>query len=182
MDGLGCCAWSALHKMCSISLKGRACWSALWECLSLTEPDSYAGDIEVLEAWQLLSQNPNAVLIDVRTEAEWSYVGIPMFEDSTKDVILVEWLSYPAMQVHADFVERLKQELDNRSILPDAPLLFLCRSGGVRSLHAAIETTKSWQGPCYNVALGFEGDLDAKLQRGGLCNGWKHAGLPWRQF
>jgi rhodanese-related sulfurtransferase len=146
----------------------------------LTDPDSYAGDKEVLEAWHLLTQNPNAVLIDVRTHAEWSYVGVPMFEDPARDVILVEWLSYPAMQVNADFGERLKKELDERNILPDAPLFFLCRSG-VRSLHAAIEITKSWQGPCYNIASGFEGDMDSKLQRG-HCNGWKQAGLPWRQF
>ena len=146
----------------------------------MIELDSYAGDIEVPEAWQLLSQDPQAVLIDVRTQAEWSYVGIPMFDDPAREVLLIEWLSYPAMQVHADFGERLMQELEDRKVAPDASLFFLCRSG-VRSRSAAIEMTKGWQGPCYNVASGFEGDLDETLRRAS-CNGWKHAGLPWRQF
>lgn len=148
--------------------------------MSLTEMDSYAGDVEVLKAWQLLSQDPNAVLIDVRTHAEWSYVGVPMLDDPAREVVLAEWLSYPAMQVNADFGERLLQELEGRNTAPDAALFFLCRSG-VRSQNAAIVMTKLWRGPCYNVASGFEGDLDDALHRGS-CNGWKHAGLPWRQF
>ena len=146
----------------------------------MTESDSYAGDLEALEVWKRLSDDHSAVLVDVRTHAEWSYVGIPMLEDPEREIILVEWLSYPAMQVHADFGERLEKELKDRNILPGASLFFLCRSG-VRSRHAAIEMSNRWQGPCYNIASGFEGDLDGTLQRGS-CNGWKHAGLPWRQF
>ena len=144
------------------------------------EQNSYAGDIEVLEAWQLLSKDDDAVLIDVRTHAEWSYVGVPIFDDPGREVVLVEWLSYPSMQVHGNFVETMLAALRDRNTKSDAGLYFLCRSG-VRSRHAAIAMTDHWQGPCYNIASGFEGDLDQSLQRSSF-NGWKYAGLPWKQF
>ncbi|SNY90362.1 thiosulfate sulfurtransferase [Cohaesibacter sp. ES.047] len=142
--------------------------------------ESYAGDLEVSKAWDLLCQDPNAVLIDVRTHAEWSYVGVPVLEDAARDVLLIEWISYPQMQVNANFADQLMAELHKRSVEQNSALLFLCRSG-VRSKNAAIEMTERWQGPCYNIASGFEGDLDVNLHRG-QQNGWKHAGLPWRQF
>ncbi|WP_319412155.1 rhodanese-like domain-containing protein [uncultured Cohaesibacter sp.] len=141
---------------------------------------SYAGDIEVEAAWKALAEDPKAILVDVRTHAEWSYVGVPLLDRSDRDVLLVEWLSYPDMNVHVDFAEKLLAELEMRNVTKDSPIYFLCRSG-VRSRHAAIEMTPRWEGPCYNVASGFEGDLDDALHRSG-SNGWKHAGLPWRQF
>lgn len=142
--------------------------------------DEYAGDISVQEAWQKLSNDPSSILIDVRTHAEWSYVGVPMLQDPTRDIMLVEWLSYPAMQVHTDFTDRMEAELAARQCEKDAALYFLCRSG-VRSRGAAIAMTGCWSGPCYNIASGFEGDLDANGHRASV-NGWKHAGLPWRQY
>lgn len=142
--------------------------------------DEYAGDISVQEAWHQLSLDPSSILIDVRTHAEWSYVGIPVLQDPARDVLLVEWLSYPAMQVHPDFTERMEAELATRQSARDAALYFLCRSG-VRSRGAAIAMTQCWSGPCYNIASGFEGDLDENGHRATL-NGWKHAGLPWRQY
>jgi rhodanese-related sulfurtransferase len=142
--------------------------------------NAYAGDLEVQEAWHLLAHNDKALLIDVRTHAEWSYVGVPVLDSPEREILLVEWLSYPAMQVHTDFGEQLLRELEDRHVAPDAPLLFLCRSG-VRSRHAAIEMTGRWQGPCFNIAGGFEGDLNDEARRASV-NGWKKAGLPWRQF
>ena len=146
----------------------------------MSKSASYAGDIDVLTAWKTLSQDPHAILVDVRTHAEWSYVGIPLLDQPDREVLLVEWLSYPEMSVHGDFAERLLAELESRNVAKNSPIYFLCRSG-VRSQHAAIEMTPKWDGPCYNVASGFEGDMDDALHRSS-CNGWKHAGLPWRQF
>ncbi|MCT4655496.1 MAG: rhodanese-like domain-containing protein [Cohaesibacter sp.] len=142
--------------------------------------DGYAGDLCVQEAWQILAQYPQATLIDVRTHAEWSYVGLPDLSSLGKPVLQIEWLSYPAMQVHADFGERLLGQLLGHGVSSEAPLLFLCRSG-VRSRNAAIVMTGCWEGPCYNVAGGFEGDLDDKGHRASI-SGWKKDGLPWRQF
>lgn len=147
--------------------------------MSFTNLGAYAGDVSVLEAWQKVSQQ-GALLIDVRTHAEWSYVGIPLLGNPDRDLILIEWLSYPSMQCHADFAARLQAELDKREIAPKTALYFLCRSG-FRSRDAAIEMTRQWKGPCYNIASGFEGDLDDEGKRASV-NGWKFAGLPWRQY
>ncbi|HAT85930.1 rhodanese-like domain-containing protein [Cohaesibacter gelatinilyticus] len=148
--------------------------------MSNTGFDCYAGDICTQEAWQILEHNNKAVLIDVRTHAEWSFVGVPDLTGLGKSVLQLEWLSYPAMQVHADFGERLLEMLSEHGADQQAPLLFLCRSG-VRSRNAAIVMTKDWSGPCYNVAGGFEGDLDAGGHRA-TVSGWKKDDLPWRQF
>ncbi len=148
--------------------------------MSFANLGGYAGDVSVLEAWQQISQQTDTVLIDVRTHAEWSYVGIPLLEHSDRDLVLIEWLSYPSMQCHADFADRLMGELVKRGIEPRSALYFLCRSG-YRSRDAAIEMTKQWEGPCYNVASGFEGDLNDEGKRASV-NGWKFAGLPWQQY
>lgn len=150
------------------------------EPLSLTDPMSYAGDVPVLDAWQQLTEQPDAVLIDVRSHAEWTFVGVPVLDAAGKDVVTFEWASYPVMQPQPDFAERLEQMLRDRGVANSAPLYFLCRSG-VRSRHAAIDMTRQWQGPCYNIEAGFEGDMDGASHRAS-CNGWKFAGLPWRQF
>nr|WP_321455083.1 rhodanese-like domain-containing protein [uncultured Cohaesibacter sp.] len=146
----------------------------------MSELATYAGDIDVLTVWQRLSDDPAAILVDVRTHAEWSYVGVPMLDRPEREILLVEWLGYPNMTVHADFADRLVAELDRINAAKSSPIFFLCRSGA-RSRNAAIEMTPRWDGPCYNVEAGFEGDLDDTLHRSSK-NGWKHAGLPWRQF
>ena len=51
---------------------------------------SYAGDVTPAEAWEALSDDPAAVLVDVRTAAEWAYVGLPDLRSLDKDVVLVE--------------------------------------------------------------------------------------------
>ena len=89
---------------------------------------SYAGDIEVEAAWKALAEDPKAILVDVRTHAEWSYVGVPLLDRSDRDVLLVEWLSYPDMNVHVDFAEKLLAELEMRNVTKDSPIYFLCRS------------------------------------------------------
>ena len=58
-------------------------------------------------------------------------------------------------------------------------MLLLCRSGG-RSRAAAMALTAAGYAHAYNIAGGFEGDLNATKHRGGM-NGWKAAGLPWNQ-
>ncbi|EPX77349.1 rhodanese-like domain-containing protein [Litoreibacter arenae] len=133
------------------------------------------------QAWSLLENDPNAVLIDVRTKAEWSFVGKPDLSSLDRSIITIEWARYPDMSVNPRFVEELNNILDGS--IP-SKILFICRSG-VRSMSAAKAVQASLagdtQGPdLFNVAEGFEGDLDAEKHRGGL-SGWKAHGLPWRQ-
>ncbi|MDE1174785.1 MAG: rhodanese-like domain-containing protein [Parvibaculaceae bacterium] len=140
-------------------------------------PSSYAGDISADEAWRTLAGNPQAVLVDVRTQPEWNFVGIPDLSPLGRDPVLVEWQTYPAMTVNRDFVKDVTSSLG--AIGRDTPILLLCRSGA-RSRAAAIALSAAGFTHSYNVAGGFEGDLNEARQRG-TANGWKASGLPWRQ-
>jgi rhodanese-related sulfurtransferase len=139
----------------------------------------YAGDVSAIDAYKMLEGDKSAVLVDVRTKAEWSYVGVPDLSGLDKEAILLEWQEFPTMQVAADFAPRLVEILRAEGVSAAAPVLFLCRSG-VRSRAAAMALTKAGQEHCYNIAEGFEGPLDDKRQRGAV-GGWKAHGLPWTQ-
>jgi rhodanese-related sulfurtransferase len=136
---------------------------------------SYAGDVSPDEAWRLLKSDPAAVLVDVRTDAEWSYVGGPDLAPLHKDSIRLQWKMFPAMAVNPAFPDQVAQAVPGR----DAPVLFLCRSGQ-RSRDAAIALTQRGYTRCYNITDGFEGPPDASGHRGTVA-GWKVAGLPWKQ-
>jgi rhodanese-related sulfurtransferase len=131
----------------------------------------YKGDISPTEAHSRLKNNPSAVLIDVRTQPEWAFVGVPQVER----LMRLPWQVYPSMQVNADFVK----EVEKAGIAKDTEILCICRSGG-RSAAAAAELTKAGFTNAWNVAQGFEGDRDAEGHRG-KTGGWKAAGLPWVQ-
>ena len=135
----------------------------------------YAGNVSPETAWKILQDDKEAVLIDVRTRAEWSYVGLPELEAVGRKPALLEWQVFPSMQQNPDFVASLSGAIANK----EAPLLFLCRSG-VRSAAAAKAMTAAGYSKCLNVSDGFEGPLDSQAKRGAM-GGWKAAGLPWRQ-
>lgn len=135
---------------------------------------SYAGDVPPQEAYAALESDPAAVLVDVRTSAEWSYVGLPDLTGLGKRVLPVEWQRFPDGSVNEGFLD----ELRDAGVTEGAPIYFLCRSG-VRSAAAAAAATRAGLGPAYNVTDGFEGPLDGQGHRS--VAGWKVAGLPWRQ-
>lgn len=134
-----------------------------------------------VEAWDLLKEHSKAVFVDVRTKAEWSFVGKPDLSDLGHTVLTIEWSRFPDMSVNPQFVENVQESFGDST----PPIVFfLCRSG-VRSLHAAkamrdAMTESSSSIELVNVIGGFEGDLNEEQHRGGL-NGWKASGLPWRQ-
>ena len=137
----------------------------------------YAGDITPLEAWKLLSDNPGAVLVDVRTDAEWRFVGVPDLSSLGREVVFIEWNT--ADGVHNDnFADELRQRVPPAESGTERPVVFLCRSG-VRSIGAAETATEAGISPAYNVLEGFEGPLNAHGHRGET--GWQATGLPWTQ-
>jgi rhodanese-related sulfurtransferase len=136
---------------------------------------AYAGDLSPVQAYQLLSDDPDAVLVDVRTRAEWSYVGVPDLSGPDRRVVCVEWVSFPDGVRNPQFLA----ELAAAGIGPKTPVTFLCRSG-VRSVAAAELATAEGFARAYNIAEGFEGPVDGAGHRGSV-GGWKAAGLPWRQ-
>ncbi len=141
--------------------------------------NSYAGDVTPDEAWALLAGDPKAVLVDVRTVAEWNFVGTPDLRPLGKQALLVEWQGFPSAGPRPDFVATVERHFGDHGVPKDAPVLLLCRSGA-RSRSAAIALTAAGFGRAYNVENGFEGPLDPEGHRGGV-EGWKARGLPWAQ-
>jgi rhodanese-related sulfurtransferase len=136
-------------------------------------------DVPVEEVWAKLKSDAKSVLVDVRTRAEWTFVGVPDLTPIGKQSLAIEWQSFPDNRVDPAFVERLSEALETRGVDRDSELFFICRSGG-RSQMAARAATAAGYLRCRNVAEGFEGPLDSDRQRGRLA-GWKASGLPWVQ-
>ncbi len=137
------------------------------------EAPAHAGDVPPAAAWAALERDPDAVLVDVRTAAEWTYVGLPDLTAVGREPVCIQWQSFPDGARNEAFLELLGQ-----AVQPGVPVYFLCRSG-VRSAAAAEAATAAGLGPAYNVTDGFEGPHDATGHR--AVAGWKHDGLPWRQ-
>lgn len=135
---------------------------------------TYAGDVTPTEAWQALNDDPRAVLVDVRTRPEWIYVGLPDLRAAAKEVVQIEWQTFPTGAVNPDFVA----ELAAAGIERDQTVYFLCRSG-VRSIAAAEAATRAGWTTSHNVLEGFEGPPGPDDRR--TVAGWKVAGLPWVQ-
>ena len=136
-------------------------------------------DVDVREVWKRLTEDPSALLIDVRTSAEWAYVGLPEVSSIGKRPILIEWQTFPDNRVDPAFVDTLSEKLAAAGADKQAELFFICRSGA-RSKMAAQAMAAAGFVACRNVADGFEGPLDASRHRGQAA-GWKAAGLPWAQ-
>ena len=132
----------------------------------LEPAQGYAGNIAPELAWQWV-QSGQAVMVDVRTDAERDWVG------KVPGAQAVAWKQWPSMEANPDFDAQL------RAAVPvGQKVVLLCRSG-VRSVAAARRAT-SLGLEAYNILEGFEGDVDAHGQRGHL-GGWRKRGLPWTQ-
>ena len=129
-------------------------------------------ELSLDEAWKMIADSPAATMIDVRTAAEWSYVGQPDLRSIGKQLRSVEWSTFPDGSPNPHFIDEATAGLDT-----DQQIILICRSGA-RSRAAARALQAAGYTCTHNVAAGFEGDLDANGHRRG---GWKGAGLPWRQ-
>jgi rhodanese-related sulfurtransferase len=147
----------------------------------MSEPQAsgYAGDVSASEAWENLAKVAGATLIDVRTQAEWAYVGVPVLNQIGKSTIFIEWDEFPSGRLVPDFIGRLRAALARENVAGDAPLYFICRSGN-RSRQAAMQAAAAGFAHTYNVVPGFEGRLDEARHRDSK-ESWKGAGLPWVQ-
>ncbi len=132
-------------------------------------------NVSPAQAWAALRADPKAQLVDVRTDAEWSLIGLPDLIEAGKQAVLLQWQTYPAMQPNPRFLDQLKEI----GFTADQHLYFICRTGG-RSMAAARAAEAAGFSHTYNVADGFEGPPDTAGHRG-TQSGWKAAGLPWRQ-
>jgi rhodanese-related sulfurtransferase len=136
-------------------------------------------DVGVKDVWERLTSDPAAVLVDVRTRAEWSFVGVPDLTTIGKKPLLAEYQSFPDSRVDPSFADGLAAALAASGVGKSTEIFFICRSGG-RSKAAAVAMAAKGYACCRNVADGFEGPLDPNRHRGNT-GGWKAAGLPWAQ-
>lgn len=139
----------------------------------------YEGDVSVEECWSALTQDRQAFLIDVRTSAEWNYVGFPLVPEGARAPLFAEWQGYPSMTVDPSFTARVRGAVEAAGGSAQSPLYFLCRSGA-RSMGSAAAMTEAGFAHCFNIVDGFEGPADEEGHRGRV-RGWKAAGLPWVQ-
>jgi len=129
------------------------------------------------EAWAIMQKEPRAVMIDVRSDMEFLFVGHPV------GAIHIPWIDYPDWRLNPDFVTEVRKlvlggvchEKPNSGV----PILLICRSGK-RSLEAGNLLVKEGFCDVYNVAEGFEGELDEQHHRSAR-GGWRFHGLPWEQ-
>ncbi|MGA7800990.1 MAG: rhodanese-like domain-containing protein [Gammaproteobacteria bacterium] len=129
------------------------------------------------QAWELVESNPRAVLIDVRSNMEYLFVGHP------KGAVHVPWIDEPDWKVNPHFVAQVRMVLlGGVSCAAEgecAPAILICRSGK-RSLEAGKLLTREGLSEVYNVLEGFEGELDGDHHRS-TVGGWRFRGLPWEQ-
>jgi rhodanese-related sulfurtransferase len=127
------------------------------------------------QTWAVLQADPQAQMVDVRTDAEFTFVGLADLSEASKQPVLIPWQIYPSMQVNVSFIGQLRKA----GLTPDHKIYFLCRSGA-RSAAAASAAIEAGFPHAYNIEDGFEGPPDAEGHRGHVA-GWKAEGLPWRQ-
>ena len=129
------------------------------------------------QAWQLLQEDPRAVLVDIRSTMEYLFVGHP------KGSVHVPWIDEPEWTVNPDFVTDIRKLLLGGAIctVDDgcAPVILICRSGK-RTLEAGKALSEAGFNKVMHVNEGFEGDLDEDHHRS-TASGWRFRGLPWEQ-
>jgi len=128
------------------------------------------------QAWQLKQEEPTALLIDVRSQMEFLFIGHPV------GAIHIPWIDEPDWNINPHFAAEVRKlvlgGLDHKSG-HNVPVLLICRSGK-RSLEAGELLLKEGFHQVYNIADGFEGELDDQHHRSTLA-GWRFEGLPWEQ-
>ena len=124
----------------------------------------------------MLSENPQAMLIDIRSTMEFFYVGHPV------GAVHVPWIDEPDWQTNPNFASAIIELLDSHrpEVSKSIPLILICRSGA-RSRDAVQVLLDAGLHCVFYVADGFEGELDAQQHRGTL-GGWRFHGLPWEQI
>ena len=130
--------------------------------------------LDPISAHKLLNQYNNAVLVDVRCEIEYEYIGHPV------DAINIVWKKYPGWKINETFAAEVDLAVTNLSkSAKKTPILLICRSGA-RSRDAAECLSENHYEELYNVEEGFEGDKNSEGRRSST-NGWRFHGLPWIQ-
>jgi len=129
------------------------------------------------QAYELLQEEPRAVLVDVRSHMEYLFIGHPA------GAINIPWIDEPDWKINPHFAREVRRLLLGGAVthanVESAPVVLICRSGK-RSLDAGELLMREGFTRVYNVLEGFEGDLDDHHHRSSL-GGWRYHNLPWEQ-
>ena len=127
------------------------------------------------KAYELLQDNPNASLIDIRSSMEYLFVGHPVGS------IHIAWIDDPDWDINPDFIDEVTQvsRKKNAHHLLDNPIVLICRSGN-RTLLAAKALIEADFTSIIHIDEGFEGDRNENDQRSSV-GGWRYHGMPWEQ-
>lgn len=135
------------------------------------------GELTPKQAYQLLQDDPRAVLVDIRSTMEFLFVGHPT------GAVHVPWIDEPEWTVNPDFAVDVRKLMLGGVVCDNmegcAPIILICRSGK-RSKEAARALLEAGLRNVYHVDEGFEGERDEHHHRGTL-GGWRFHGLPWEQ-
>ena len=134
------------------------------------------------DASRALAANPEIVLIDVRTRAEFQFVGHPKAADANIPLMFMDAQSYNGTSGYGftpnrNFREDVDGLMEAQGKPKDAPVFVLCRSGG-RSARAVNLLAEAGYTNVWNVVDGFEGGKDKTTGHRTIA-GWRHDGLPW---
>ena len=128
------------------------------------------------QANEILKQESSAILVDIRSNMEFLFVGHP------KGALHVPWIDEPDWEINPDFEKEIRQlmlggisNIDEHS----PPIILICRSGK-RSIDAGNLLLEAGFSHVCHVTEGFEGDRDTDYHRSTL-GGWRFRGLPWEQ-
>ncbi len=129
------------------------------------------------EAWQMVQDNPRALLVDVRSSMEYLFVGHPV------GAVHIPWIDEPNWEINEHFAVEIRKlilgGIHENNTISSAPIILICRSGK-RSLEAGQKLLEAGFTQVYNIDEGFEGELNELHQRSTL-GGWRFRGLPWEQ-
>jgi len=139
--------------------------------------DTLPRELSPQAAFDMLQENPRAVLIDIRSSMEYLFVGHP------KGAIHVAWIDEPDWEVNPHFAVEVRKVMLGGAVCDRqencAPVILICRSGK-RSKDAGRVLRESGLREVFHVDEGFEGELDEQHHRSSV-GGWRHRGLPWEQ-
>ena len=136
------------------------------------------------EAYEEIQTNESKILfLDVRTRAEVAVVGMPTVADANVPYMFMakpmiwndDWENFE-MTKNQNFLNVVKQRLEEKGLTQDDKVFLMCRSGG-RSASAADLLSEAGFTNVYSVVDGFEGDKAKNGKR--ILNGWKNSDLPW---
>ncbi len=139
--------------------------------------ESHLRHLTPQQAYEMLNNDPRAVLVDIRSSMEFLFVGHPV------GAVHIAWIDEPDWDINPDFSREIKQlmlgGLAKGDEINEAPIILICRSGK-RSREAGEHLIDQGLSNVYHIDEGFEGERDDKHQRSSV-GGWRYHGLPWEQ-